>query len=85
MPYRLNFQTLPDPLFVANEGKLVAFVEASGANRIVDAMRALPEGREARIIGEAVLQHAGMVLLKTEVGGTRVLDLPFHEQLPRIC
>lgn len=74
-----------DPLFVANEGKLVAFVEPASADRIVDAMRALPEGREARIIGEAVLQHAGMVLLKTEVGGTRILDLPFHEQLPRIC
>ncbi len=73
-----------DPLFVANEGKLVAFVSQNPA---------LPSwtpcarrvGREARIVGRAVSDHPGMVLLKTEIGGTRVLDLPFTEQLPRIC
>jgi len=74
-----------DPLFVANEGKLVAFVAAADAGRVLEAMRSMPEGREAAIIGEAVEAHPGMVLLKTEVGGTRVVDLPFHEQLPRIC
>ena len=74
-----------DPLFVANEGKLVAFVPHSSTNSILDAMRARPEGRDARIIGRCVAEHPSMVVLKTEVGGTRVLDLPFTEQLPRIC
>src|SRR5205823_1790590 len=74
-----------DPLFVANEGKLVAFAASSTANAVLAAMRARPEGRDAVIIGEAVVSHSGMALLKTEIGGTRVLDLPFTEQLPRIC
>jgi hydrogenase expression/formation protein HypE len=74
-----------DPLFVANEGKLVAFVPPSAAGRVLEAMRAAPEGRDAAVIGEAVEAHPGLVLLKTEIGGTRVVDLPFHEQLPRIC
>lgn len=74
-----------DPLFVANEGKLVAFVPHEASARILAAMRIHPLGTEARIIGHAVREHRGMVLLRTEVGGTRVLDLPFTEQLPRIC
>jgi hydrogenase expression/formation protein HypE len=48
-------------------------------------MRATEEGREAVRIGEVVGEHAGMVLVRTAVGGKRVVDLPFHEQLPRIC
>jgi hydrogenase expression/formation protein HypE len=74
-----------DPLFVANEGKLAAFVAPESADRVLAAMRANPLGRDAVLIGEAVAAHAGLVLLKTEVGGTRVIDLPFGEQLPRIC
>src|SRR5437764_1153535 len=74
-----------DPLFVANEGKLVAFVAPDRAEAVLDAMRATPEGRESSLIGKAVAEHPGMALMKTEVGGTRVLDLPFNEQLPRIC
>jgi hydrogenase expression/formation protein HypE len=74
-----------DPLFVANEGKLVAFVDPASADAVLDAMRRNPQGRDAAIIGRAVSTHAGMVLLKTEVGGTRLIDLPFTEQLPRIC
>ena len=74
-----------DPLFVANEGKLVAFVPIASANVIVNAMHAHPSGREARVIGRTVPDHPGMVLLKTEIGGRRILDLPFTEQLPRIC
>jgi hydrogenase expression/formation protein HypE len=74
-----------DPLFVANEGKLVAFVAPASADAILAAMRRMPEGRDAVIIGEAVEAHPGVVLLKTEIGGSRVLDLPFSEQLPRIC
>ena len=74
-----------DPLFVANEGKLVAFVPAASAQHVLMAMRQTPEGRQATIIGEAVQSHPGMVLLETEVGGRRILDLPLTEQLPRIC
>jgi hydrogenase expression/formation protein HypE len=74
-----------DPLFVANEGKLVAFVEASTANAVLNVMRGTPEGRDAVAIGRAVETHPGMVVMKTEIGGSRIIDLPFHEQLPRIC
>ncbi|MGI8989319.1 MAG: hydrogenase expression/formation protein HypE [Bryobacteraceae bacterium] len=74
-----------DALFVANEGKLVAFVAPESANAVLAGMRRIPEGRDATVIGRAVAAHAGMVLLKTEVGGTRLVDLPFTEQLPRIC
>jgi len=74
-----------DPLFVANEGKLVAFVAPAAADAVLAAMRATTEGRDAAIVGEAVGAHPGMVLLKTEIGGSRILDLPFNEQLPRIC
>lgn len=74
-----------DALFVANEGKLVAFVEPSAAEAVLRAMRNTREGRDAAVIGQAVSTHPGMVLLKTEIGGTRLLDLPFTEQLPRIC
>jgi hydrogenase expression/formation protein HypE len=74
-----------DPMFVANEGKLVAFVAPENAESILKAMRILPEGRDAAVIGRVTDQHPGMAVLKTEIGGTRVLDLPFNEQLPRIC
>jgi hydrogenase expression/formation protein HypE len=74
-----------DPLLVANEGKLAAFVAPESADRVLAAMRANPLGRDAVLIGTAVEQHPGLVHLKTEVGGTRVIDLPFGEQLPRIC
>jgi hydrogenase expression/formation protein HypE len=74
-----------DPLFVANEGKLVAFVAGESADAVLAAMRATEEGREACAIGRVVAEHAGVTLLRTEIGGTRVLDLPYHEQLPRIC
>jgi hydrogenase expression/formation protein HypE len=74
-----------DPLFVANEGKLVAFVSHASSAAILDAMRRTRQGADARVIGRAVGEHRGRVLLKTEIGGTRILDLPFTEQLPRIC
>lgn len=73
-----------DPLYVANEGKLVAAVAADKAEAVLAAMRAHPFGRESRFIGEVVAQPH-MVLMKTEIGGTRVLDTLFGEQLPRIC
>jgi hydrogenase expression/formation protein HypE len=74
-----------DPLYIANEGKLIALVAADVAEKVVGKMREHPLGSEARIIGEAVAQHPGMVLLKTAIGGTRVLDVLRGEPLPRIC
>ena len=74
-----------DPLFVANEGKLVAMVEPGAAEAVLQAMRGVPQGRDACIIGRVVAAHPKMAILKTEIGGSRVLDLPFVEQLPRIC
>ena len=67
------------------KGKLVAFASENSAEAVVNAMHNHPAGRDARIIGRATQDHSGMVLLKTEIGGTRILDLPFTEQLPRIC
>jgi hydrogenase expression/formation protein HypE len=74
-----------DPLYVANEGKLLAVVQTDMAEAVLAQMRAHPLGRDAAIIGEVVAEHPGMVLMTTEIGGTRVLDVMFSEQLPRIC
>ena len=74
-----------DPLFVANEGRLVAMVAESSAEKVLRAMRRVLRGQDACRIGRVVAEHAGMVLVKTEVGGSRILDVPFAEQLPRIC
>lgn len=74
-----------DPLLVANEGKLVAFVPEVGADLALEAMRAHPLGRDAKRIGRVTSDHPGRVALRTPVGGRRVLELPFAEPLPRIC
>jgi hydrogenase expression/formation protein HypE len=74
-----------DPLYVANEGKLLAVVAADVADAVLERMRQNPLGREARVIGDVVSDHPGLVLMKTEIGGTRVVDTLFGEQLPRIC
>ncbi len=74
-----------DPLHVANEGKLVAFVERADADRLLYAMRAHPLGREATLIGYATTDHPGIVVARTGIGGTRVVDTLIGEQLPRIC
>jgi hydrogenase expression/formation protein HypE len=74
-----------DPMYVANEGKLVAFVPAARAQAVLAAMRANPAGAEAVMIGECVADHPGMVVARTAFGATRVVDLPLGEQLPRIC
>jgi hydrogenase expression/formation protein HypE len=74
-----------DPLFVANEGKLVAFVPEESSDRVLEAMRAHPLGRSAARIGRVTEAHPGFVTLKTPIGGDRVLELPFGEALPRIC
>jgi hydrogenase expression/formation protein HypE len=74
-----------DPLLVANEGKLVAFVPAGSADRALAALRAHPLGRHAARIGTVVEDHPALVELATPIGGRRILDLPFAEPLPRIC
>ncbi|MFE7132835.1 hydrogenase expression/formation protein HypE [Streptomyces sp. NPDC057638] len=74
-----------DPLYVANEGKLLAFVPPEHADALLAAMRAHPLGTAAAIIGECVPDHPGMVVARTAFGGTRVVDMPLGEQLPRIC
>jgi hydrogenase expression/formation protein HypE len=74
-----------DPMYVANEGKLVAFVAREDAEAVLAAMRSHPFGAQAVAIGECVTDHPGLVVAKTGLGGTRVVDLPIGEQLPRIC
>lgn len=74
-----------DPLYVANEGKLVAFVAPQSAAAVLAAMRAHPLGAEAAIIGEAVPDEHGFVQMTTGFGGERIVDWLAGEQLPRIC
>ncbi|UNO43356.1 hydrogenase expression/formation protein HypE [Streptomyces sp. MST-110588] len=74
-----------DPLHVANEGCLVAYVPARYAQDALRALRGVPEGAEAVRIGETTAAHPGRVLLRTRVGSHRVVDMPVGEQLPRIC
>jgi hydrogenase expression/formation protein HypE len=74
-----------DPLFVANEGKLVAVVAPEGADACLAAMRAHPLGREAAIIGSAVADDQLFVQMTTAFGGGRIVDWLSGEQLPRIC
>ncbi len=74
-----------DPLLVANEGKLVAFVPADGAEAVLAAMRRHPLGSSAVNIGQVVEDRRGLVRVLTSIGGERILDLPFGESLPRIC
>lgn len=74
-----------DPLYVANEGKLVAIVAPELAGSLLNRMQQHPLGAMSRAIGQVIEKHRGMVLMKTTVGGTRVVDLLFGEQLPRIC
>jgi hydrogenase expression/formation protein HypE len=96
---RINEQALPippgvkgacgllglDPLYVANEGILIAVVEAFAVDSILAAMRKHEYGRYAAIIGEIADSPQGMVLLETAIGGNRIIDMLQGEQLPRIC
>jgi hydrogenase expression/formation protein HypE len=74
-----------DPLYLANEGALVLFAPAEQAEAALAAMRADSAGREAVIVGRAVSQHTGTVVMKTLFGGSRIVDMLVGEQLPRIC
>ena len=74
-----------DTLYVANEGVMLAIVPDGDATRALDAMRSHPLGRDAVAIGRVIAQPQATVLLKTELGGTRIVDLLPGDQLPRIC
>ena len=74
-----------DPLYIANEGKLLAFVPAEAADSLLNVMRSNPLGKEACIIGEVLDGHPGRVILETAIGGSRIVDMLTGEQLPRIC
>ena len=74
-----------DPLYVANEGKLIAVVPAEHADAVLQTMRDDDLGTNAVILGEVVEEHPGLVTVLTALGTERILDMPIGEQLPRIC
>ncbi len=74
-----------DPLYVANEGKCLVVAPENEASTVLRAMKRDKYGRDSRIIGEITKDNPGRVLLKTSVGGTRIISMPTGEQLPRIC
>ena len=74
-----------DPLYVANEGKLIAIVAPEAAEAVLQAMRHHPLGAEAQIIGTVMKKNAGLVTMRTPLGTTRVVDMLAGDQLPRIC
>jgi len=74
-----------DPLYIANEGKLVAIVPAEDADRVLKAMRENPYGKDASIIGEVRAEHPGRVVMKTCLGASRIVDMLVGDPLPRIC
>jgi len=74
-----------DPLYVANEGKLVAIVAPEAAEQVLAAMRHHRYGRDAVLIGEVAAEYPGRVMMKTGLGATRIVDMLVGELLPRIC
>ena len=74
-----------DPIYVANEGKLVAIVNPADATKILARMRKNRYGRDAVIIGEVTKEHPGKVVMKTKLGPSRIVDMLSGELLPRIC
>jgi hydrogenase expression/formation protein HypE len=74
-----------DPLYVANEGKLIAIVDAGVADRVLQAMRSHQLGKQARLIGTVKAGDSGLVTMRTTLGTTRIVDMLAGDQLPRIC
>ena len=74
-----------DPLYVANEGKLIAIVAPNDAEKILAVMKQHPFGKDSSVIGEVTNDHPSVVVLQTAIGGDRVVDMMSGEQLPRIC
>jgi hydrogenase expression/formation protein HypE len=90
MPVRTEVQSACellglDPVYVANEGKVVFFVAAEASERVLEVLHAHPLGREAARIGHVTAQHAGMLVARTAMGANRVIPTQIGEQLPRIC
>ena len=74
-----------DPMYVANEGRFIAFVAPESAQQALEILRADSHGTGAVMIGEALDSCSGEVTVRTEIGGSRILDMLSGEQLPRIC
>jgi hydrogenase expression/formation protein HypE len=74
-----------DPFYIANEGKIIVIAVEEEADRVVAVMRQNEFGKQAAVIGEVVNNHHGKVVLRTMIGGKRMMDMPAGEQLPRIC
>ncbi len=74
-----------DPLYIANEGKLIAIVPAEHSENILATMKQHPYGKDSVIIGEIVSEHPEMVVMRSKIGGNRIVDMLSGEQLPRIC
>jgi len=74
-----------DPLYIANEGKLVAIVPAEDADKILKAMLRNQYGKEASLIGEVSSNNPGRVVMKTRIGSSRIVDMLVGDPLPRIC
>ena len=74
-----------DPMYCANEGKLLAVVPPEDAENVLEAMRAHEFGRGAAVIGEVSAKYAGKVVMHTELGGSRIMQKLTGAQLPRIC
>jgi len=74
-----------DPLYVANEGKIIIILPASEGNKVLEVMHRHPLGRDASIIGNLIDEHPGIVRMTTTIGSSRIIDMLTGEQLPRIC
>jgi len=74
-----------DPLYVANEGKFIAFVAPNDVDAVLSAMKRDKLGKDACVIGEVIAEHPGQVLMNTRIGGSRIVDMLTGEQIPRIC
>ena len=74
-----------DPLYIANEGKVLVFVPKADADKVLNAMKSHPLGKESSIIGSVTAENKNLVIMKTMIGSSRIVDMISGEQLPRIC
>jgi len=74
-----------DPIYIANEGKLIAFVDPRHAEKVLAAIKEDEFGKDACMIGEVISDHPGRVMMRTRIGGIRIVDMLTGDQLPRIC
>jgi hydrogenase expression/formation protein HypE len=74
-----------DPLYIANEGKILVILPGKDAEKVLKIMRSFKEGENSAIIGKVHDEHPGIVKLQTTIGSSRIVDMISGEQLPRIC